>query len=138
VVLDNEGKPFFQGWAIVDNVSDEDWKNVQLSLISGSPVSFIQNLQKPLYRYRPGEDGATQPLTLDSAPPSIPFADFANSETRYSILKRSDPDQAELLQSLAQSDVTARWRYYEQLAHVERTAPVHVASTTIPDTEDEP
>ena len=53
VVLDQEGKPFFQGWAIVDNVSDEDWQNVQLSLISGSPVSFIQNLQKPLYRYRP-------------------------------------------------------------------------------------
>jgi hypothetical protein len=24
VVLDTEGKPFFQGWAIVDNVSDED------------------------------------------------------------------------------------------------------------------
>ncbi|HSU24943.1 MAG TPA: hypothetical protein VLI65_03075 [Pyrinomonadaceae bacterium] len=53
VVLDKEGKPFFQGWAIVDNVSDESWENVQLSLISGSPVSFIQNLQKPLYRYRP-------------------------------------------------------------------------------------
>ena len=98
----------------------------------------VQSGHWPLYRYRPGEDGATQPLTLDSAPPSIPFADFANSETRYSILKRSDPDQSELLQSLAQSDVTARWRYYEQLAHVERTAPVHVASTTIPDTEDEP
>lgn len=53
VVLDKEGKPFFQGWAIVDNVSDEDWQSVQLSLVSGSPVSFIQNLQKPLYRYRP-------------------------------------------------------------------------------------
>jgi len=53
VVLDEQGKPFFQGWAIVDNVSEEDWSNVQLSLISGSPVSFIQNLQKPLYRYRP-------------------------------------------------------------------------------------
>lgn len=53
VVLDEAGKPFFQGWAIVDNVSDEDWQNVQLSLVSGSPVSFIQNLQKPLYRYRP-------------------------------------------------------------------------------------
>lgn len=53
VVLDEEGKPFFQGWAIVDNVSDEDWNGVQLSLVSGSPVSFIQNLQKPLYRYRP-------------------------------------------------------------------------------------
>lgn len=53
VVLGDDGKPFFQGWAIVDNVSDENWDNVQLSLVSGSPVSFIQNLQKPLYRYRP-------------------------------------------------------------------------------------
>jgi hypothetical protein len=53
VVLDDDGKPFFQGWAIVDNVSEEDWQGVQLSLVSGSPVSFIQNLQKPLYRYRP-------------------------------------------------------------------------------------
>src|SRR5438309_8077684 len=53
VVLDEEGKPFFQGWAIVDNVSDEDWDNIQLSLISGTPVSFIQPIQKPFYRYRP-------------------------------------------------------------------------------------
>ena len=53
VVLDEQGKPFFQGWAIVDNVSEEDWSNVQLSLISGTPISFIQPIQKPLYRYRP-------------------------------------------------------------------------------------
>ncbi|HEX8195938.1 MAG TPA: hypothetical protein VF571_07100 [Pyrinomonadaceae bacterium] len=53
VVLDANGKPFFQGWAIVDNVSDEDWREVNLSLVSGSPVSFIQPLQSPLYRHRP-------------------------------------------------------------------------------------
>ena len=53
VVLDKEGKPFFQGWAIVDNISEEDWNDVQMSLVSGSPISFIQNLQKPFYRYRP-------------------------------------------------------------------------------------
>lgn len=53
VVLDEAGKPFFQGWAIVDNVSEEDWQDVKLSLVSGSPVSFIQQLQKPFYRYRP-------------------------------------------------------------------------------------
>lgn len=52
-VLDDEGKPFFQGWAIVDNVSEDDWNDVKLSLVSGSPVSFIQTLQKPLFRYRP-------------------------------------------------------------------------------------
>ncbi len=53
VVLDPDGKPFFQGWAIVDNVSEEDWSNVQLSLVSGSPVSFIQPVQQPMYRHRP-------------------------------------------------------------------------------------
>lgn len=53
VVLDSQGKPFFQGWAIVDNVSEEDWNSVSLSLVSGSPVSFIQPIQKPFYRYRP-------------------------------------------------------------------------------------
>jgi archaellum component FlaC len=53
VVLDASGQPFFQGWAIVDNVSEEDWENIQLSLVSGTPVSFIQPIQKPFYRYRP-------------------------------------------------------------------------------------
>ncbi|HKQ91880.1 MAG TPA: hypothetical protein VJZ77_14405 [Blastocatellia bacterium] len=53
VVLDPEGRPFFQGWAVVDNVSEEDWQEVSLSLVSGTPVSFIHQIQKPLYRYRP-------------------------------------------------------------------------------------
>jgi hypothetical protein len=53
VVLDDKGKPFFQGWAIVDNISEEDWNGIQLSLVSGTPVSFIQQIQNPVYRYRP-------------------------------------------------------------------------------------
>jgi hypothetical protein len=53
VVLDPEGKPFFQGWAVVDNVGEEDWQDVSLSLVSGTPISFIQPIQNPLYRYRP-------------------------------------------------------------------------------------
>ena len=53
VLLDTTGKPFFQGWAIVDNISEEDWNGVDLSLVSGTPVSFIQPIQNPVYRYRP-------------------------------------------------------------------------------------
>ena len=50
----NKGKnPFLQGWAIVDNVSGEDWQNVQLSLVSGLPVSFIQELYAPRFKKRP-------------------------------------------------------------------------------------
>ena len=46
-------KPFLQGWAIVDNASDMDWTNVELSLVTGKPVSFIQNLYPPLNLSRP-------------------------------------------------------------------------------------
>ena len=39
-------KPFLQGWAIVDNNSDNDWDNTELALVTGKPVSFIQDLYK--------------------------------------------------------------------------------------------
>ncbi len=53
VVLDEQKKPFLQGWAVVDNVQDEDWTNVSLSLVAGMPVSFIHDLQQPRYKRRP-------------------------------------------------------------------------------------
>lgn len=46
-------KPRLQGWAIVENQTDNDWKNVQLSLVSGRPISFVENLYQPLYIPRP-------------------------------------------------------------------------------------
>ncbi len=52
--LDLEGeKPFLQGWAIVDNAGDMDWNGVELSLVTGRPVSFVQNLYPPLNLPRP-------------------------------------------------------------------------------------
>ncbi len=53
IVLDAKSKPFLQGWALVDNVQDEDWNDVTLSLVSGAPVSFIQDLQQPRFKQRP-------------------------------------------------------------------------------------
>lgn len=42
-----------QGWAIVENTTDEDWQNVQLALVSGRPVSFQMDLYEPLFTARP-------------------------------------------------------------------------------------
>jgi hypothetical protein len=42
-----------QGWAIVDNTIGEDWDGVELSLVAGSPQSFIQNISQPYYGHRP-------------------------------------------------------------------------------------
>jgi hypothetical protein len=53
LVLGKEGKPFLQGWAIVENPSDEDWKDVRMALVSGRPISFRMDLYQPLYVPRP-------------------------------------------------------------------------------------
>jgi hypothetical protein len=63
--------PLLQGWAIVENTTDEDWRNVRLELVSGRPVSFIQNLYEPIYPKRPTvrtqTDAALQPDTAEMA-----------------------------------------------------------------------
>ena len=53
LVLDAKSKPYLQGWANVENTTDSDWNAVRLSLVSGRPVSFAQNLVAPVYLTRP-------------------------------------------------------------------------------------
>jgi len=53
LVLEEGGSPFLQGWAILENTTEADWPNVQLSLISGRPISFVMDLYEPLYATRP-------------------------------------------------------------------------------------
>jgi len=74
LVLDAGKKPLLQGWAIVDNTTANEWDGVELSLVSGMPVSFIQKLSEPLYGRRPvipiaeGEQATpqTHQATLDT------------------------------------------------------------------------
>ena len=77
----------------------------------------------PLYRFHPSELAGSHPFKLDSQPPSIPIADFVATESRFAILARTHPERAAELASLAQMDADERWRYYEQLAGVERSVP---------------
>lgn len=53
LVLEKGQKPYLQGWSVVENVTEDDWKDVRLSLVSGRPISFIQDLFQPLYVNRP-------------------------------------------------------------------------------------
>ena len=55
LMLDVKGKekPYLQGWAIVENPTDEDWTGVKMGLISGRPISFKMDLYNPLFVPRP-------------------------------------------------------------------------------------
>jgi hypothetical protein len=65
------GKPAstgtLQGWAIVENTTDQDWSNVRLSLVSGRPVSFRMDLYEPLYVFRPEIPVPTVPGVMPRA-----------------------------------------------------------------------
>jgi pyruvate-ferredoxin/flavodoxin oxidoreductase len=94
----------------------------------------VQSGHWPLYRYRPGGGEATHPFTLDSAEPSVPYAEFTASEARFSMLTRSDPERAAELLGIAEADVRGRWEHYRQLTDVERSAPAH-ATVPHPDAD---
>ncbi len=58
-----------------------------------------------LYRYNPllKEEGKN-PFTLDSKEPKTPFQEFLNSEVRYASLKKTFPEEAEVLFKAAEMD----------------------------------
>ncbi len=55
LLLPNKDKKtsFMQGWAIIENMTGQDWNDVALTLVSGNPVTFRQPLYQPYYVDRP-------------------------------------------------------------------------------------
>lgn len=50
---DENSKARLQGWGVVENLTGGDWKDVELSLISGNPVALKQPLYTAFYAERP-------------------------------------------------------------------------------------
>jgi hypothetical protein len=71
LILGAGGQPVLEGWAIVDNMTGEDWTKVQLSLVSGRPISFVSQLYAPRYVDRPSaelaDDRAARPVVHSGA-----------------------------------------------------------------------
>ncbi len=44
---------FVQGWAVLENTTGGDWDDINLSLVSGNPVTYRQNLYDSFYVDRP-------------------------------------------------------------------------------------
>jgi hypothetical protein len=81
-----EDKPFLQGWAVVENATDEDWKDVRMALVSGRPISFQMDLYTPLYVPRP----TVVPELFASLRPVTYSSDF--SETRLALITNAPAD----------------------------------------------
>jgi hypothetical protein len=71
LIFEEGAQPTLEGWAIVDNTTGEDWTKVDLSLVSGRPISFISRLYEPRYVARQTaelpEDAASAPVVYEGA-----------------------------------------------------------------------
>lgn len=47
------GQAQLQGWAVLENLTGESWQDVDLTIVSGNPVTFRQALYDPYYVSRP-------------------------------------------------------------------------------------
>ena len=79
----------------------------------------VESGHYPLFRFNPDiAKIGKNPLKLDSKAPSISYEDFAYRETRFKMLTKSKPERAKTLIEMAQQDVKARWRLYEEWAAI--------------------
>ena len=53
VVLDQSGKAELQSWGIIENLSGENWDDIELVLVAGAPLAFQSNLGQPVTPPRP-------------------------------------------------------------------------------------
>jgi hypothetical protein len=79
LVVKDDGSLFLQGWAIVENMTEQDWHNVAMTLVSGQPISFVEDLYQPLYVDRP----LVIPDAFASLTPRVYEQDLAAKETDF-------------------------------------------------------
>lgn len=52
VIFDEKKKdasPLLQGWALAENNTEDDWKDVTISFVAGNPISYVMDLYSPYY-----------------------------------------------------------------------------------------
>jgi pyruvate-ferredoxin/flavodoxin oxidoreductase len=95
---------------------------IEMSTSMSHQKDIVRSGFWPLFRYDPREaNRGGHPFRLDSRKPSLPFAELAKTEGRFAMLARSQPAVADTLFRQAQQDIDDTWRYYEQMAGIERT-----------------
>jgi hypothetical protein len=71
VVVGDDGKARLQAWAVLENATGEDWKDVGIVLNSSSPVTLTQRLHDRYWKYRD-----ELPIIVDNV--GMPHADTGN------------------------------------------------------------
>jgi pyruvate-ferredoxin/flavodoxin oxidoreductase len=90
---------------------------IDMTTAMSNQRAAVDSGQWLLYRYNPERaKQGENPLLLDSRTPTKRIQDFMLSETRFKMLSKSRPADAERLWKQAQQDVNTRFHFYEYLS----------------------
>ena len=116
------GTARLQGWAILENVTGNDWTNIDLTVVTGNPVTFRQALYATYYVNRPEvpveivgrilprpdqggiaakSEAMDEPLAVVPPPPPPAMADYPTPRFRPR-LAPPEPLQAQASESMTQ------------------------------------
>ncbi|MFN9357738.1 MAG: DUF4139 domain-containing protein [Alphaproteobacteria bacterium] len=116
------GTARLQGWAILENVTGNDWTNIDLTVVTGNPVTFRQALYATYYVNRPEvpveivgrilprpdqggiaakSEAVDEPLAVVPPPPPPAMADYPTPRFRPKVAP-PEPLQAQASESMTQ------------------------------------
>ena len=134
LVLPKDGaKARLQGWAVVENLTGGDWKNIDLVLVSGNPIALRQPLYTAFFTDRPE-------VEVTTAARLVPRTDDADEERRPHAGRRhrqppqESPAPAAGLRATApspQAAQTQRNRVFEGTPSAPRTDVIGTVATTV-------
>ncbi len=84
LVVPDAGAAALQGWALIHNDTEEDWRDVALELVNGRPDSFLFPMAAPRYDRRalvvPERELSSVPQLLSTTPDAM-WGDFVGDGT---------------------------------------------------------
>ena len=79
-----EQKCLLSGWSLIENTTNQDWEDIELSLVAGLPVSFIYAFYRPIFIQRPvihpPKILSARPTEIEEGLEMEKFEDYAMAE----------------------------------------------------------
>ncbi len=82
-----EQQCLLSGWALIENTTNQDWENIDLSLVAGMPVSFVYDFYRPIYIQRtiiePPKVLSARPTEIEEGLEMETFDEYKMKEADY-------------------------------------------------------
>ncbi|MHA1460589.1 MAG: hypothetical protein ACTSO8_03825 [Promethearchaeota archaeon] len=79
-----EEKCLLSGWSLIENTTNQDWEDVEVSLMAGMPVSFKYEFYRPIFIkrpvIRPPKVLSVKPTEIEEGVEMERYEDYATSE----------------------------------------------------------